>query len=451
MSTAFAMTNADGSPRFTARQVLEDTLLTSAVMFARDPGHVMFNNVRRDIPGLLRGSGNSRLVRLIANELEARFTPSHDKARYDHGILGQSLTQHFGDLRMRETAKSNFVLAHNMDDARPSVFGHIDEAAFPGEGLDLCFAAEHEAQDDGRLSLHGGARITSALKAATAMPGVIGYYKVPSVERHFMDTGSFGYPTLALLAQDMHTRAENRAARLKTEPAGRWPRIKGLNATFGKRAKPPETVTRLIMLGIGDEKRMGFDRSGMGGVVSEAGTIVRAAADMTKAPSLIGLRNRFNRPSMAATGMPALRSIDTPIVDEAGRPFAGGPSPDITDGRPENLERLLTFGVRLAAANGAMLADELQLRAQTLATRGTISTAQAKDAVLRAEILRQPGGTEALCDQFLTSMRDVGRFIIERTPTPKAVPEASRGRLAGWLPTLRRATPQEAAPTPASA
>ncbi len=433
LSTAFAMTDAAGKPKFTARDVLLDTYATSAVMFAQDPGRVMINNIRRDLPRIA-GAMQSPLVRTIVGQM-AKHMPDLASSRYDHALLGRSLERNFGDGLMNQAGKSNLVLAHNMDRGAPAVFGHIDEAAFPGEGLDLSVLPAADADITGGIPLHSDVPITDSLLAATAIPGLIGYRCVDRLKHHFMDAGSLGMPALVNVVEDMHERACNKAemgrrARPVNVPAAKtlWQRWFTPDTAPAPIVLPEEpVVTRLVMLGIGEEKNIPYDADG--GIAAEAGNILRAASDLVTGSSLVSLRKRFNRASQHAVGLPALQIIDAPIG------AANGPSMDIKDGRADNLARLLAFGRQIAIDHRATITAEIMLRMETLEARGLRSAEQVAAVARKLEAVASEDGAAALCDAFLEKTHDTPHLLAERGFMPAVAADAPRAN-AGWLPAL---------------
>lgn len=415
-------------PLFRARDVLYTTFATAHAMFDRDPRSVMINNVWRDVPTLLGTLAKGWLGKHIMGQVESR-RPSESASRYDPSVLEASLLKRFGDRPLSDAQKTFFIIAHGINARSPHLFGHVDHKQFPWTpDVDLHL---------NKMPLHDDESVVEAILSATAIPGIIGYRKSGRLSDHFMDAGQFSAPSFFALMEDMHDLAETR---LKTEHNRSLSARSAFQkvASIGRAKEPPPTlVSRLVYMGVGDDTAFDFDINPAHGIVPQAQNIVRAAGDHVRHFSNTHIEKRFGRISEQHTGQPALRSIDANIVPQTDDERASFPAPDITDGRIQNLMRLMAFGRKVAIDNRDAICDEITLRAKTLEARGTYTPAQAAAVIERVSTYRDASAAAALCDKIVFAQDHAGEVLASEgvSVTQAAEPQAGNGGNGlGWIP-----------------
>lgn len=422
-AAAFSMSKLEGNTEKganAAKDVLLNTFVTAYLMFNRNPGTLMMNNVWRDLVmhartdfTALRPYLTGLLGRNLVSFLESRI-PKEEDTRYDPRILEATLRRKFGDAKVGDARKDFFVVAHGMDDQKPVFFSNVvpeDASATAKKPLYL-----------NRIPVHRDISITDAIMAATAIPGVIGYRHLGGLEKHFMDPGSFATPSFFCIMRDMHDVFSGRAlaeheAKLSARPT--WKRVAGV---LSKPELPPEVVSRAVYLGIGDEAALGFDPSNKRGIITQAADIIRAANDHVRSQAFTQIATRFDDASRRVTGAPGFRIIDSNIVPQTPQEEMVFPSSDIKDGQLSNLLKLLAFGRHVVMQNTDAICDELCLRVRTLEARGLRTSEEAFSIINRIDGFRNPEAAGALCDKILVREEEVaGLFEHHGVQIPKAL------------------------------
>lgn len=434
-AAAFSMSKPEGNSETganAARDVLLNTFVTAYLMFNRNPGTIMINNVWRDIVMHARTDLKALqpyLTGLVGRNvmafLESRI-PREEDTRYDPAILEATLRQKFGDSKISDVRKTFFIIAHGMNDQKPVFFSNLapdDAARIARKPLFV-----------NRTPVYHDLPITDAIMAATAIPGFIGYRHVGGLERHFMDPGSFAAPSFFSIMRDMHDMASGQSlsdheTRLSARPT--WKRVAGALA----KAEPlPEVVSRAVYLGIGDESGLGFDASNKRGVVMQAGDIVRAATDHVRSQTFAQIVTRFDDASRRITGAPGFRQIDAGIVPRNPAEEAVFPSADIKDGQLSNLLKLLAFGRHVVMQNTDAICDEICLRLRTLEARGLRTADEVAATILRLQKYRKPEEAAALCDKILVREEEAASLLEQHgVHIPKAIEPAEKPSSGGWF------------------
>ncbi|NBX66076.1 MAG: patatin-like phospholipase family protein [Proteobacteria bacterium] len=434
-AAAFSISKTEGNMETganAAKDVLLNTFVTAYLMFNRNPGTIMINNVWRDIVmhartdfEALRPYLTGVVGRNVMAFLESRI-PREEDTRYDPSILEATLRKKFGDAKISDPRKAFFIIAHGMNDKGPVFFSNVvpdDAQKTAKKPLFL-----------NRTPVHRDLSITDAILAATAIPGFIGYRHLGGIEKHFMDPGSFAVPSFFSIMRDMHDIFSGQAladheTRLSARPT--WKRVAG---ALAKAEAPPEIISRAVYLGIGDEAGLGFDASNERGVVTQAGDIVRAASDHVRGQTFAQIATRFDDASRRVTGAPGFRIIDSSIVPQTPQEEAIFPSSDIKDGQLSNLLKLLAFGRHVVMQNADAICDEICLRMRALEARGLRTADETQAVIHRLERFRTPEAAGALCDKILVREEEVvSLFEHHGVQIPKAPEPAQKSQSGGWI------------------
>lgn len=420
-AAAFSLA-ANGAPQFRARDVLYTTFATALAMFSRDPKTMMTNNLRRDVSRMAPDYLHGFVGHGIARHLE-HSRPTREAALYDHGLLKDSLHQRFGDTRTVQSQKPFFIIAHEMGDSRAAVFGDINSPDTPDQSLYL-----------DSVSHYRDVPVKDAIMAATAIAGVIGFYRIEELGKTFMDIGSLAATNYFGLMDDMHDITSQRLKALKPSAQRAWWKLRGNNQDD----QTPPLVSRMLYMGVGDDKPPAFEDDGDKGMLLMIPELFRNGGDHISGSAAAHIKKKFNHASIAHTNAPALRVVDLPIQPRNAEEAAVFPNNDIKDGQLDNLMRLMAFGRRVVLANREILCDEIILRMKTLEARGLRTPQQVEAVEKRMNIVRGVEAADAVCDQFLFKVDEVAGILQEqglrdasRYTIPAPVPVKR-----GWFPRL---------------